>query len=157
MKQKIKVVVLKETPEVGKTGEVIEVTQGFAKNYLFPQQLAIPATADALHRAEKLRMKRERDEEQKKTRAVHVAEQLAKTTVTIKRKVNEKGKLYAGVGPKDIVEALEQAGFKEIRPEAIRVDKAITMPGEHTVKVLLSGDLSTNLKTNVQPEEESEG
>lgn len=114
---------------------MIEVSDGHARNFLFPQNLAVSATPDAL------RAKKEREEREKK--AAHkelsvygdLAAQLDGFELTLEQKMSEHGTFYGAVTQQQIADALKKEGYKQIDKSMITLDHPIKEPGEATVKV----------------------
>jgi len=113
----MKVILLENVKSLGLAGEVLDVTEGYARNFLFPQHLAVEASAQTLQeRADK--QKRESAKEKRETKEEKkLAAKLDGFEVIIQAKASE-GKLYAAVGVKDVVAELKNAGF-QIQPEWI--------------------------------------
>ncbi len=132
----MKVILLKEVPTLGKEGDVVEVSDGHALNFLFPQNLAITATPEALQR------KKEREEESKKqsskelSKAGDLARKLDGFELLIEEKANDTGTFYGAVGPEAIAKALKKAGFP-VDPEMIELPEPIKEPCERALRINL--------------------
>lgn len=120
-----------------KTGELKNVPDGYARNFLFPNKVAVAATATAQKQAEATRAEVAAADQANRAAQAAVAERLTGKTIVIKAKANESGKLFAAVHAQDIVVALAQADF------AITEDRldfsAIKQTGDHKVKVKFAG------------------
>ena len=131
----MKVILLKQVKSLGQEGDVVEVSDGHARNFLFPQNLAVTATPEAL------RARKEREEKQKQaahkelSRFGDLAAQLDGFELTIQQKMNDKGTFYAAVTEQQIVDELKKNKFKGIEPDMITVAHPIKEPGETPVKV----------------------
>ncbi len=145
-------VILKETIDtLGMEGDIVNVKPGYARNYLIPQQKAVP-----VNKASLARLKREqqaiaarREAEQKN--AEQLAEKLEKTTVTLSRKVGEEDRLFGSVGSKDIAEALEKVGIVVDR-RSILLAEPIKSIGETIVNVKAGYQVISRLTVQVVPE-----
>jgi large subunit ribosomal protein L9 len=136
---------------VGMAGEIITVSDGYARNYLFPRDHAVEVTSDN----EKLYTTRIKTVAHRKeviaTQTSMMAERIGSTQVTLKRKMHHDGKLYGSVGAADIADALKEHGFTVSKSQVI-IDKSIKEKGAHTVTVKLTSRLQPKLKVVVAPE-----
>ncbi len=146
-------VILKEDVEgLGKAGDIVNVKDGYARNYLIPRGLAIRATDKNVKSLEKQkRMILERIDKERR-RLKQFAERLSELTVKIKKKAGEEGKLFGSVTTKDIAEALESMGY-EIDRKKIILDEPIKSIGNYTVKIKLASEIEAELAVEVVPEE----
>ncbi len=139
----MKVIMLKDVGGVGQRGKVVNVSDGYALNYLIPRKLAEQATKDK--EAQIARQTAETDEAAAAKNA-ELAEQvraLDGARVTIKAKANDKGHLFKGIGKKDVVlELVKMASL--VTPEMIEgLDGVIKEAGEHVVRVSAAGAKAT--------------
>jgi len=143
-----KVIFLKNIKNVAQIGDVKEVSDGYARNYLFPNDMAKLATPEALGEAVELQKKRDivlaEEKEEKKVNA----EKLNSSTLTLERLTNEEGTLYDGIDAPEISNAMKDAGFN-IDPEEINLEGHIKQIGEYTVEVNLDDDITANVKISV--------
>ena len=146
-------VILKEDVEgLGKAGDIVNVKDGYARNYLIPRGLAIRATDKNVKSLEKQkRMILERIDKERR-RLKQFAERLSELTVKIKKKAGEEGKLFGSVTSKDIAEALESMGY-EVDRKKIILDDPIKSIGNYTVKIKLASEIEAELAVEVVPEE----
>ncbi|TAK03837.1 50S ribosomal protein L9 [Patescibacteria group bacterium] len=108
----MKVILLKDVKTLGKVGAVAEVSDGYAMNFLFPQNAAIQATADALRRLKEQEAAKTRAAKKGTAAAAKLAQKLDGFLVTLKEKANDDGTLYAAVTAKTVTKALRKAGFE---------------------------------------------
>ena len=149
----MKVVLLDNVKKIGMKGDVANVADGFALNFLFPQKLAEKATGQATKRAEAVRAERIAHKKEIMEDAKKYAEKVAKTTLLFKRKVAEDGeKLFGGVSEKDIVEALEKEAKISIDKKQVKLAHHLKILGGHEVDIHLAEDM--NVKISVQIEAE---
>ncbi len=150
----MKVLLLQDVYKLGRAGDVKKVANGYGRNYLIPQGLAIPATPGALKRAEKIR------EEANKKRAVlnqemsGVAEQLANLVLTFPARASETGRLYGSINTRMIAEALSEKVGVEINHRQID-SQPLRMIGEHIINIRLTVDLVPEVKVIVYREGET--
>ena len=131
----MKVILLQDVKKIGNKGDVINVADGYARNYLFPRKLAVEATDKNLQNLDAQKKKEDAKKEQEIGRAKKVAEELAKEPVIIKTKAGETGRLFGAVTAMEIASAVEaQIGLK-IDKRKIELPEPIKNLGEHTVKV----------------------
>ena len=136
---------------VGMSGEIITVSDGYARNYLFPRDYAVEITsANEKIYATKIKTIEHR-KEVIATQTSMMAERIGSTQVTLKRKMHHDGKLYGSVGAADIADALKEQGFTVAKSQVI-IDKSIKEKGAHTVTVKLTSRLQPKLKVLVASE-----
>lgn len=147
-------VYLKENIEkIGLQGEIVKVSDGFAKNFLFPKKLAVevtPANESFFSSREK---KIEHRKEAIESQTSMLAEKIKSTALTLKRKMHDDNKLYGSVSPAEIVELLAQKGISVSKNQII-FDKSIKEKGTHEITVKLSSRLQPKLKLTVKPEKD---
>ena len=131
----MKVLLLQNVAKIGRTGEVKEVSEGYAQNFLFPKKLAELATPSRIALLEKAR---EYEESEKHLRAELLAREikkLADKTITLTRKVNSSGSLFAGVTAEDIKAAIRNSEGILLPVEMIHVRDHLKKTGEHTAEI----------------------
>lgn len=147
----MKVFLVQNVENVGRSGQVLNVTDGFARNYLLPRKLAIQITEKNEH---EFVNRIERVEEQKAVTNVKtsaLAEKIKSLQLVLKRKTHNDGKLYGAVSTQEIAEALEEHGVKIAKNQVI-IEKSIKAQGTHTIAIKLSSSLQPNLSVKVVPE-----
>lgn len=147
-----KVVFLQNIKGVALIGDVKKVANGYARNFLFPRNLAKLATAGVLRDAEKLRAKREFVLAQEKENNKAMAERLSTYALEVERLANDEGTLYDGLDAPEVSHFLKKAGF-DIEPEAVALEHPIKTAGEFSVTVNLDKETSAAFKINVKREE----
>jgi len=130
---------------LGAEGDTVTVADGFARNYLFPKGLAMPASAGNMRRVESLRKKREASLATQLEDAKTAAAQLVKQSYTITAAAGEDGKLYGSVTSADISEALKKEGVTVDRRKIV-VEHPIRELGVYDVDVKLHPDVATKVK-----------
>ena len=144
----MEVILRQHVDNLGRRGEIVKVADGYARNYLLPRKLALPATAGNKQHVERERRLFEAREAEERGQAEAIAARLTAITVEIARRVGDTEQLYGSVTASDIAEFLKEKGFdidrrKLILPEPI---KAI---GEHEVPLKLHRDVTVPLKVHV--------
>lgn len=157
----MKLLLCKNVDKLGIVGDVVNVSDGYARNYLLPSRLAteptdanVRALADARRVAELERARHMAELEE-------VAQKLQDVEVTIRAKANEEGVLFGSVGPREIALALEEEGFP-VDPEKILLSRPIRHLDNVTVEIKIGGELRSSIKVWVvrdktegeEPEEE---
>lgn len=141
----MEVILTQDIQKVGKTGEVVKVKDGYARNMLFPQKLAYPATDANLKKIAHEAKKRAEINAAKRQEAQALADQLSKISCTISVEVNDLEKLYGSVTDVDIVKALKDEGF-EIDRRDIVLDKPIEALGIFEAGVKLHPEVSAKIR-----------
>ncbi len=145
-------VILREHVEkLGKRGETVKVANGYARNYLLPRKLALPATAGNKKHVERERKIMEARESQEKGVAEAMAARLAAVEITIARRVGDTEQLYGSVTSADIVDFLKEKGFEVDRRKLI-LPEPLKAIGDHTVPLKLHREVTVPLKVHVVKE-----
>jgi len=154
MASTVKLLLKESVKHVGKVGDVVEVTAGFARNYLLPQHLAVEPTPGNMKKIEARRQEIERIEREKRSDKESLINQLAGAEVTLERRTNEQGHLFGSVTATDIAKALQAQGFN-INPDDINLPGRLDHVDTFAVQVKLADDLATDVKVWVAPDAES--
>jgi large subunit ribosomal protein L9 len=139
---------------LGRVGDVVEVSPGYARNYLLPQGLAVEPTSGNLKKVEARRKEIERVERERREQQERLIKQLEGRDVTLERKANEQGNLYGAVSGTDIAKALQADGYN-ILPDDVLLPGRLDRIDTYTVKVRFAEDLETDVKVYVAPDAES--
>jgi large subunit ribosomal protein L9 len=150
----MRVVFVEEIDGVGRIGEVKNVADGYARNYLLPRKIAIQATPAALKQAETRANAAAKQQEKIDQSAQGQAKKLEGKTLTIKARVGEQGRLFGSVTASDIAEALASTlGVEEFDRRQIDLDQPLREIGQHEVPLRLSRNVHTNVTVEIVPEE----
>lgn len=136
---------------LGRIGDLVDVSAGYARNYLVPQGLAVaptPANIKVVEQAKKEADARRIEELKEKKR---YAEKLDGVEVTIVSRANEQGHLFGSVGPKEIADALKEEGYN-VHQDHIHLDEHIKQVDKYTVPVRFGEDIEANVTVWVAPE-----
>ena len=147
----VKVVFRAEVRGIAKAGEVKNVSSGYARNYLFPRQLAFPATESALRQWETERQGVAAKSARRNEAAQNLAQRVGSAVCTIAAKAGPGGRLFGAVTRKEIIEALAKQGVA-LDKRAVRLVKPIKEIGTASVAVQVSAELQARLQVNVVPE-----
>jgi large subunit ribosomal protein L9 len=148
MPANIQVILRQDVDKVGKSGELVRVRPGFARNYLLPRQLAVPATDAAVHRIEHERAVAIVRTEKARREAQASADRLGALSIRIVQKAGDDGRLFGSVTTKDIETALKGQGVV-IDRRKIDLAEPIKAVGSYQVPVKLVSDVSAMLKVEV--------
>jgi large subunit ribosomal protein L9 len=148
MPANIQVVLQQDVPKLGKSGELVRVRPGFARNYLLPRDLAVPATTAAVKRIEHEKAVAIARADKAKKEATALAAQISAVSVTISQKVGEDGRLFGSVTAKDVAAAFAAKGVTLDRRKIDMAD-SIKNAGTYELKVALIGDITATLKVEV--------
>ncbi|ABO68755.1 MULTISPECIES: 50S ribosomal protein L9 [Geobacillus] len=145
----MKVIFLKDVKGKGKKGEIKNVADGYANNFLFKQGLAIEATPANLKALEAQKQKEQRQAAEELANAKKLKEQLEKLTVEIAAKAGEGGRLFGSITSKQIAEALQAQHGLKLDKRKIELNDAIRALGYTNVPVKLHPEVSATLKVHV--------
>ena len=150
----MEVILLERVEKLGGIGDVVNVKNGFARNYLLPNKKALRANESNRKVFEANRAKIEADNAERRTDAETSAKGVDGKTVQLIRQASNTGQLYGSVSARDIVEALEGEGAKVTKSQVV-LDRPIKNIGVHDVKVALHPEVAVTVKVNVarSPEE----
>lgn len=143
-------IILTETIEkVGKAGQVINVKDGFARNYLLPQKLAIIASINNLKKIEDIESAAKAKAEQKNNEYKAMAEKVSQLNACFSRRAEEDGRLFGSVSEVDIVNYLTDNSINCTKSNVV-MDKHIKTTGEYEVKISFTSEIFANLKIKVE-------
>ena len=146
-------VILRETVEsLGRIGDVVKVSDGYARNFLLPHNLVIVANEKNKSTLDHHKRMLEKKRAAEKGNAEEIAKKISALSVTIKRKVGENDKLFGSVSSADIIEELNKAGVK-IDKRQIQLSDNLKSLGVHQVPVKITSDVTATVKVWVAKEE----
>lgn len=148
----MKIILLKKVPNLGEKGEIKVVSDGYARNFLFPQKLAKIVTEKVVEQLEKEKEAQAKKAELDLIKAQRLAEKLESLELEINIKANAEGKLFGGVTKAMILEKLKAKGIKEIDDLQIKYQKPIKEVGEHEITINLTHGLEARLILKVSQE-----
>jgi large subunit ribosomal protein L9 len=147
----MQIILQEDVEKLGTRGQVVEVAEGYARNFLLPRKLGLAATPENLKRLEKMRATFAKREATEKESAQKLAELLASVTLTLTRKAGENDQLFGSVTSGDIADALAAKDYS-IDKRKIQLDEPIKLVGEYEVPIKLHHDVTTSIKLVVQRE-----
>ena len=148
----MKVILQQDVKGQGKKGQLVEVSEGYARNFLLPKKLAIPATTDAINTMNLKEKARRAEEARQREEAVNTANKLKECTVRIAAKAGTGGRLFGAVTTKEISDGLKKQFNLDIPKQKLVLDEAIKSFGTYTVKAKLGFEISANFSVTVAEE-----
>ena len=147
----MKVVLLKDVKNMGKRDDILNVSDGYARNFLFPQKLAAEATPGTLKEIERKRAAQDAREAEMKAEAMAKAELLKNKVIVLQVKCGEQGRLYGSVTSAEVAEALEKQHGIKADKRKIDLGDPIRETGIREISVWLYSGITTKMKLDIQP------
>ena len=148
----MEVILREDVEKVGSRGTVVKVADGYARNFLLPKRLAVPATDANKKIVQQEREAHLRREAKDKSNAEGLSHLLSDVSVTFRQRVGENGQLFGSVTAKDIADGLESQKF-HVERRKIQLEEPIRTLGEHHVVLRLHRDVSIPIKVVVESEQ----
>ncbi len=149
----VQVILNEDLPNLGRTGDVVKVRAGYARNYLLPRKLAVEADQKNLRSFEHQKRIASRRREAKRTDAMAIKAKIEALSITISARAGEEGKLFGSVTNIDIERAVREQGV-DIERRKIVLPEPIKQLGDFTVPVKLDSEVEANLKVTVAAQAE---
>jgi large subunit ribosomal protein L9 len=150
----VKLLLSESVKNVGRVGDVVEVSSGYARNFLIPKGLAVTPTPANVKRIEARKQEVEKQEREHREQQAAMIQQLAAVEVTLERKANEQGNLFGSVTATDIAKALQAQGFN-VLPADVHLPGRLDRVNNYSVRIKFAEDLFTEMKVWVAPDAES--
>ncbi len=144
----MQIILLKDVDKLGRRGEVVNVRDGYGRNFLFPRGFALPATSENQARLEVEKKQTGKKQAQKKEEAEKLAQQIEAIQLRLPVKVGEKEKLFGSVTSQDLAKALQGEGVR-LDKKRILISEPIKSLGKHEVAVELDGGVKARLRVEV--------
>jgi large subunit ribosomal protein L9 len=145
----MRIILQREVEKLGVPGDIVNVKDGYARNYLLPRGLAIPASRGAVKHAERLREAHDSRVEKSRAEAQDLVALLSKTRLRVASKAGEDGKLFGSVTAQHLAEELTRAVGQPIDRKRIHLDEPIRSLGTHEVEVRVPPDLDAKVTVEV--------
>lgn len=146
----MKIILIEDVKKLGKKGEIIEVNDGYARNYILPQKLGIEANNKNLNDLKLQKRKEEKDAQKLLDEAGELAEKIAAQIVTVKIKGGEGGRVFGSISAKEITEAAKKQCDLEIDKKKIQLQEPIRSFGFHEVGIKLHPQVIGKLRVKVE-------
>jgi len=144
----VKIILLEDVSKVGRRGEVRDVSDGYARNFLIPKKLALGATAGNLKNLEHIKNQANAKADRAKADAEGIRAQIEALVYEERRQASEEGKLFGSVTSQDLVDFLDKHGVK-VERRRVQLDEPIKTLGESSVPVRLHADVTAQLRVSV--------
>jgi large subunit ribosomal protein L9 len=145
-------ILLQSVEALGERGEVVDVSDGYLRNFLVPRKLAHPATAASVAEARRREEAAERALREQEERAEETAALLRKTVLTISHQAGDDGRLFGSVTAQEIVDAVRQARGVKLDRRRVQLSEPIKSTGTHMVTVEVADGVTADVKTIVTSE-----
>ena len=144
----MKVILLDDVAKVGRRGEVRDVSDGYARNFLIPKKLALTATAGNLKGLDHIKKQQEAKAGRIKTDAETVRDRIEALVYEERRQASEEGKLFGSVTAQDVVEFLERSRIS-VERRRVHLEEPIKALGENTVTIRIHPEVTAQLRVNI--------
>ena len=148
----MQIILQEDVEKLGTRGQIVEVTAGYARNYLLPRKLALEASANNMKRLEKMRAAFAKQEATEKDEAQKLGELLAAVSLEFARKTGENDQLFGSVTSADIAEALAAKGYSVDKRKVVLADP-IKVVGDYEIPVKLHREVTASVKITVKKDE----
>ncbi|PSO46062.1 MAG: 50S ribosomal protein L9 [Parcubacteria group bacterium QH_9_35_7] len=146
----MKVILLEQVKNQGNKGDIVDVSPGYARNFLIPNGKAKEATDEAVAEIKEKQKQKEKQQQKKKKKAKQKYSKLNGATLSISKSANEEGKLYATVKNDEITEKIKEFCGFNIKTEQIKAKKDIKSTGQHSIEIKLADDSKAQLQLEVK-------
>jgi large subunit ribosomal protein L9 len=147
----MKVILTKPVESLGEKGDVVDVADGYARNYLVPRKFAVRASAGSLKQAESMRVARIESARKSLDDAQALADSLAGTRVVVAARAGDAGNLFGSIGASDIAEAIVKFTGIDIDRKIIKIDEPIKEIGLHEIVIQPHSDIEVSITLDVIP------
>ena len=147
----MKVILTEDIKKIGKKGDVVDMKQGYFRNFVKPRNLGVEADKENLAKLDEKKAQMKKEEEENIKKAQDTKKKIENTQVTMKVKAGEEGKLFGSITNKDIKEALDEKGIDVEKKKIDKADKIDSL-GEYEVEIKLYQQISAKLKVVVEAE-----
>ena len=149
-----KLLLLEDVDVLGRSGDIVSVKPGYARNFLLPQGLAMIADKQALRKQERLKQERQKKAEEDKKESQQVASRLEGITLTKVVKVDHDGHMYGSVSALDVIHLVQEQNQIELDKKSVALKQPIKKTGSHEITVKLKEGVTTLIHLNVISEDE---
>lgn len=148
----MEVILLDNIGKLGDLGDKVTVKPGYGRNYLVPYGMAVPATKDNVEAFEAQRAELEAQAAERKAQAETRAAQLAEIELSLVAKAGDEGKLFGSIGPRDLAEAMAQAGIEVAKSEVRMPEGPLRQTGEYDIALQLHAEVTSSVRVVVVAE-----
>jgi len=148
----VRIILQKEVEKLGVPGDVVNVADGYARNFLVPRGLAIQATKGTVRQAENLRRAHEERTAKARKEAEALADRLGAVTVRLVHRAGGEGKLFGSITAQDLAAEIEKQSGQPVDRRSIMLEEPIRSVGSHEVQIHLVPDVTARVTVEVEPE-----
>lgn len=148
----MKVILLADVKGTGKKEQIVEVSDGYARNFLLPRKLAAEATSTAMNAVKRAKAAEDHRETQRRQEAAELAERLRKQVIHMKARAGEKGRLYGSITGQEVADALESQHGVKIEKRRVELSEPIRAVGEYEASVWLYKGITISMRVLVEAE-----
>ncbi len=145
----MKVVLTQDVKDLGKKGELVNASDGYARNFLFPRKLAVEATTGKLKEIEDKKASEKNRKEKELSSAKELADKLSKLEIVFRTKAGENGKLFGSITAKDVAEAIKAQHKTEVDKKKVVMHDAIKALGTYQVEIKVYPEVSAKISVKV--------
>lgn len=145
----MKVILTHDVPGTGRKGEVLNVSDGFARNYLLPRRWAVEAKESAVKDIERKNALERKKEEERRAEAQKLADSLRDKVITVHAKAGEKGRLYGSVTGQEVADALNQQHSLSLDKRKLELSDTIRTLGDYEVQVTVYSGIKVPMKVSI--------
>lgn len=145
----MKVVLTQDVKDLGKKGELVNASDGYARNFLFPRKLAVEATTGKLKEIEDKKASEKNRKEKELSSAKELADKLSKLEIVFRTKAGENGKLFGSITAKDVAEAIKSQHKTEVDKKKVVMHDAIKALGTYQVEIKVYPEVSAKISVKV--------
>ena len=145
----MKVLLKQDVPKIGKKGQILDVKEGYARNFLIPGGLAVEASGGAMKQIEEEKKASDRHKAKEKEEAQDLAKKIEAVSILLKHKAGDEGRLFGSITSAEVAEALKQKNFN-IDKKKIVLEEPIRLVGDYEVKIKLHPEVVAHLNVSVE-------
>lgn len=145
----MRVLLKQDVSKIGKKGQILEVKEGYARNFLIPGGLAVEASGGAMKQIEEEKKASDRHKAKEKEEAQGLAEKIEALSILLKHKAGDEGRLFGSITSAEVAEALKQKNFN-IDKKKIVLDEPIRLVGDYEVKIKLHPEVAAHLNVQIE-------
>lgn len=146
----MEVILLKDVKKLGKQGDLVKVSDGYARNYILPQKLGVEANAKNRNEWNMQKEKENRKKQEILEEARRFAEEIGQKTVVLQIRTGEKGRSFGSISTKEITHALKEQFALEVDKKKLQLEETINHPGYFEIPVRLHAQVTAKLKVKVE-------
>ena len=148
----MKVILLADVKGTGKKEQIVNVSDGYARNFLFPRKLAVEATSTAMNSVQRAKAAEDHRENLRKKDAMDLADKLRNKGIELTARAGEKGRLYGSITGQEVADALEQQHGIKVEKRKVELSEPIRAVGDYEASVLLYSGITVPMKVVVKAE-----